>query len=292
MTVDTALGHITNGFDRLAAFAVERHRVYLRRKAGEPWPWTDDPILREWRFTNVYRELDKVTDWIRTKWREPHDSDPDLFFAMCVARFVNWPATLEQLGYPVPWKPLKFLSVMQERRAAGQQSYSAAYMIRALPGRPGMRKEEYLAEFVFGPLWEKRKKGLRPRPGDSLKFYHDVLQNQYGLGSFMAGQVVVDLKYVEPLKSAADWWTFAASGPGSLRGLNRVLGNPVKQPWKEDCWRLGCEVARGKINKRFKKEGFELIHGQDCNNVLCEYDKMERVRLGEGQPKMRYRRSA
>ena len=287
--INTTIGHITNGFDRLAAFAVERHRVYLRRQAGDPYPWTDDPILKEWRFTNVYRELDTVTDWIRTEWREPHASDPDLWFAMCVARFVNWPNTLAQLGYPVPWKPLKFLRVMAERRAAGEQCYSGAYMIRALPGRPGMRKEEYLAEFVFGPLWEKRKY-LRPR-SENLEIYRAMLQAQYGLGSFMAGQVVADLKYVEPLRSAPDWWTFAASGPGSRRGLNRVLGRDVKSPMTEAVFVLGCGVAREKINKRFKKEGFPELDSMNAQNCLCESDKYNRVLLGEGQPKMRYRRT-
>jgi hypothetical protein len=47
------------------------------------------------------------------------------------------------------------------------------------------------------------------------------------MGSFQSGQVLANLKYGQ-LKSAADWWTFAASGPGSRRGLNRVLGVPQK----------------------------------------------------------------
>jgi hypothetical protein len=288
MTVDTALGHITDRFARLAAFAVERHRIYLRRAAGDPYPWTSDPILREWRFCNVYRELDAVTTWIRTEWRVPHGSDPDLWFAMCVARFVNWPPTLGQLGFPVPWSAQKFIRTMQARRAAGEQSYSGAYMIPALPGRPGMRKEEYLAEYVLNPLWARRAE-LRPVGIDTLERYHDLLSQEYSFGSFMAGQVVADIKYAPTLCAAKDWWTFAASGPGSRRGLNRVLGYPVNQPWKEAVWRLGNEVVREKINERFRREGFEPIHGQDAQNCLCEYDKMERVRLGEGQPKMRFR---
>jgi 5-hmdU DNA kinase, helical domain len=47
-------------------FIAERERIRCRRAAGEPPPWTADPILREWSFTNVRREDDRVTRWVAT----------------------------------------------------------------------------------------------------------------------------------------------------------------------------------------------------------------------------------
>ena len=82
--------------DDLFAFVRERHQIYLRRKAGQTKPWTTDPILQQYRFCNVYRELDTVTKWIRDNWRRPHCDDPDLWFAMVVARLVNWPDTMAE----------------------------------------------------------------------------------------------------------------------------------------------------------------------------------------------------
>lgn len=40
----------------LVGWIGEREVVRLRREAGEPKPWTDDPILRECSFCNVRRE--------------------------------------------------------------------------------------------------------------------------------------------------------------------------------------------------------------------------------------------
>jgi hypothetical protein len=53
-------------------FALARERESIRRKrlAGEPPPWTDDPILRTWRFTNVHRENDKTTLWLDERVRK------------------------------------------------------------------------------------------------------------------------------------------------------------------------------------------------------------------------------
>src|SRR5215813_2551463 len=99
----TEIAQIKDPVQRLFAFAQERYNIFLRRNAGEKPPWTKDPVLRDYRFCNVYREDDRVTIWIRENWREPHADDPDLWFAMAVARLVNWPDSLAALGYPVPW---------------------------------------------------------------------------------------------------------------------------------------------------------------------------------------------
>lgn len=121
----------------LLYFIAEREAIRRRRVAGEPQPFTDDPILREWSFTNVRREDDRVTKWITKNWREPHADDPDLFFELAVARFVNWPDTLAEIGYPVPWNPEHFLTVMAARAERGDQLAGPAYMIRADKQEPG-----------------------------------------------------------------------------------------------------------------------------------------------------------
>ena len=42
-------------------FAAKRQRIYLRRLAGEIGPWTDDPVLAAYRFTNAFRAADRVS---------------------------------------------------------------------------------------------------------------------------------------------------------------------------------------------------------------------------------------
>src|SRR5258706_15228485 len=41
-------------------FVQERHNIYYKRFVKkEPKPWTKDRVLRDYFFTNVYRELDR-----------------------------------------------------------------------------------------------------------------------------------------------------------------------------------------------------------------------------------------
>ena len=93
----------------------ERHQIYCRRQAGIQAPWTEDPIIKEFSFCNVFRELDSVTIWLRKNWKEPYADHPNLPFAMSVARQINWPDTLtvSKLLCKVEWiKEKKFTQVL------------------------------------------------------------------------------------------------------------------------------------------------------------------------------------
>ena len=286
----TTISQITDPLTRFVTFVMEREAIHQRRLAGLPAPWTSNSILREWKFCNIYRENDRVTAWIRTHWREPHTDDPDLWFAMVVARFINWPDTLSELGYPVPWNPDWFLHLMADRKARKQKVYSGAYMIRADPNQPGGSTPVYQERDMFTPFWNKREL-LRPRAGDTLNAYHMVLGQLFGLGSFMAAQVVADIKHHGVLKSASDWWTFAASGPGSRRGLNRVMGRSKDASWSEDNWRLELTRLSDTVALPIHAARLPRLDAQNLQNCLCEFDKYERVRLGEGTPRARFKPS-
>ena len=49
-----------------------------------------------------------------------------------------------------------------------------------------------------------------------------------GLGTFLAYQALVDATYTPLLGDAPDVNTWCAAGPGTLAGLNRLHGRPVK----------------------------------------------------------------
>jgi hypothetical protein len=266
-------------------FVVARHAVYVNRERGHAKPWTPDPILQQYRFCNVYRELDTVTKWISDNWREPHAGENDLWFAMAVARWVNWPDTLAEIGYPVPWNPKRFIAALEKRKAMGEKVWTGAYMI----GTQGnaMDKAKFIAEGVLQPLWDNRET-LRPRDGDTLKAFADRIIAVKNQGSFMVGQIVADAKYADfYLMEASDWHSWAVSGPGSRRGLNRLIDRDLKASWKEADFLHVLTDLRWQLNDALPKF-MEKLHAQDVQNCLCEFDKYERVRLGQGQPRARY----
>lgn len=281
----------------LARFIIAREATRIAKEQGRPKPWTKDPILQTYRFCNVRREDDAVTKWLRESYYPridgfmSGDPSPDVWFAAVVARLLNLPESLDDVAVQhravVPWKPEKFRRILHARKANGEKNFNAAYIVST--NGVQMDKVDYLVARVLGPLWADRKL-LRPKLGDELAGYFAKLTDYDGLGSFIAAQVIADLKYMDPLKHAPDWHTFAASGPGSRRGLNRVMGRDPGDSWREAEWRATLEGLREVLNKRLAKSDLFVVplHAQDVQNCLCEFDKYERIRLGEGRPKQLY----
>lgn len=275
----------------LTNFIIAREKVRRAKEQGSLPPWTKDPILAKYRFCNVHREDDRVTRWISENIRRPYSDFEDLWFILVVARLLNNPESLRAIcAYLLPWKPERVRQILHERADAGLKNFNPAYIV-STNGRE-MNKIDYLFQFVLGPLWAQRKR-LRPGVAMTLANYHRTLMTMDGLGSFMAAQVIADLKYVEPLKSAEDWHTWAASGPGSRRGLNRVVKRPVDAPWPGATWLTTLHTLHMAVEARLAHSagGAAILplHAQDLQNCLCEFDKMERTRLGEGVPKQLYR---
>lgn len=269
-------------------FMKERHAIYERRRTGLPRPWTKDLILQAYKFCNVYRELDTETVWIRENWRDPLADHGFLFFAMLVARVINWHETLDDLGIPFPYDAKRFQRVLYKRSALGQKVWTGAYMITT--HRVAMPKEKYYAERVLQPAWDARK-ALMPKPGDTLASFHARLAACVGIGDFLAAQVVADTKHHGALRDAGDWATWAAMGEGSRRGMNRVMGRDYKERTSPVVWKRDLDMLHGRIIQAIREErghSLKWLDAQDLQNCLCEFDKYERVRMGQGRPRSRY----
>lgn len=260
-------------YPRLLYWINERENIRIKKEAGEPKPWSNDPVFQTTYFCNVMRENDKVTRYIR-KMYSPHVKHPLFVHNTILARFLNWPPTLEYIGYQDCWDPKK---VNQLLHALGEcnKVWGSAYIVSTC-GR-AMDKIDYLCDIVMPSIGEVL-----------LDFTHETcweastaLQFIEGISTFMAGQVVADLKNTlgHPLNIAPDWWTFALPGPGSRRGMDWLCGEKVG----EAEWHKKLEELQLRLNS----DGIYLCR-QDIQNCLCEYDKYERVTNGTGRSKRGY----
>lgn len=268
----------------LAKFIKARERHRVAKIGGWRTSAKPDPIISKYRFCNVRRNDDAVTEWIQRRFFAEWRNDPHLWFALVVARLFNNPASLAAfMPFILPFKPEKLRDLAKRMAAKDQRIFNAAYIVSTNGRR--MNKVDYVIDIVLGPLWTNRKKLTSMLNVGQLANAHMVLQDQQGLGSFMAAQVLADLKYANPTKWE-DFHTFAASGPGSRRGLNRVMGFATKTPWRESIFRGTLATLRDRVNAKL---AMDPITAQDLQNCLCEFDKYERARLGEGRPKQQYK---
>lgn len=248
--------------ERYFALARERHSVYLRRASGAPRPWTEDPVFRQYKFTNVFRELDKTTAWFRQHVREPMRADPRVLLATVVFRWLNRIETGEAIFLQRDlfggrsafdlFAESGDTKILERaiRAYCGEGPYvTGAYMIKSPTGVPkleGMMQViknfwwgggVFPAESVGSVGWRDVAEmclmdSTRPDRVIALESVWDWLRQFPFQGPFHAYEVVSDLRHTALLDRAPDILTWANPGPGAQRGLNRIHGRVNESPRK------------------------------------------------------------
>jgi hypothetical protein len=289
-----SIAEINDPVEKFVAFIFERETVRFRRfERGDPYPWTNDPILREFRFTNIHREDDAVSQHYQKSVRNRYADSPLVLPGTVMYRWFNRISTCDVL-FNEP--KLSNLTVFEEYIQTNDIGV-LVHVIGSMPpphvtgsfiitGKPGYSKGEGVCHYVHGWCqrdWRKQWEVWQKFP--PLLFEVNEWIKGEGLGSFMRGQIIADLKYLPFLLKAEDWWTWAAPGPGSLRGLNIVLNRPMDTPWLSGEWLTELERLSRTVNPMLNKMGLENLHNQDLQNCLCEWSKYTKTANGWGQPR-------
>ncbi len=272
--------------DEFIRFVNERWSIHEKRMAGKPAPWTNDPILQTYRFTNARREDDRVTVWVH-EWVKKHITEQDLWFAFYVSRIFNKPETLAKIGWPIPWTSTtknRVYARLKQMQATDERLFNAAYIVSS-HGRATTSKAEYYME-IFTELWDRRAY-TRPKNGDTLFAFSSRLREQAGIGGFMAAQVVADIKAYGPLSKARDRTTYAVSGPGSRRGLHWACGTEPLPRYNEEEWYLTVLELHRQTQSRLKVK----LDMQNLQNCLCEFSKYCKVKFAGGRAKQTFQPS-
>ena len=193
------------------------------------------------------------------------------------------------IGFPSNYYPDTLKKKLRALKDLGSLIFNGAYMVR---GNYGEDKIASVIDYTITPLYESPII-INSR---SMEITWDRLGGRYGFGSFMAGQVVADLRWASPGAGyyiGEEWWcdrsSWAPMGPGSKRGMNRLRGLPINKPMtqKEFETLLQTFMVRAKLS--LPQEITSRIEAMDYQNCLCEYDKYCRV-LDGGESKRLYKR--
>jgi hypothetical protein len=276
--------------DRFVWFIKERHQVYLRRKAGLPRPWTDNPILQTYAFCNVYRELDKTSKWFRENFRDPYRDDPRVLLGTITFRWFNRIRTGELLrdnDLLLNWDSKRAIALLS---ACDFPVFTAAFVVNA---PTGMSKVAGVCQAID---WIRDFRVPQNQGVTSLRRTTEALASRRHMGPFMAYQVVADLRHTHYLENAPDINTWCSPGFGTLRGLSWLRGIPPEAKHDHRTGKKGWTNSKPKLKPGDIKYICDLIpvikertrltlEAQDVTNCLCETDKFNRILYGLGTAK-------
>lgn len=293
------MGEVTFGnldLDPLWRWMNARQEIWNRRfRQKKKFPWTNDPILREYKFTNVYRELDRVTLELHKRLDSYSPSALKLYHIIAFRAF-NRPETYDELhaaealySYGAMIKTLRRMSKARKKiftgayivTNAGSQTPKIELMARALEKMYKERNALFAAIKADGTM-----------QGATSKIAAFDMQ-----GNFTSYEVVCDLRWQTGmgLDHAPDRMTWANLGPGARRGINRLVAGKGPYPnvysRKEhyvEFMRHALMLAPESLDKSIFRHAARL-EMREIEHSLCELDKYIRAESGEGRPRSKYR---
>lgn len=292
----------TSSVEAFWKFVNERHAVWLRRLFNDGQaPWTDDLVIANGKFTNVFRELDRGTIALRRAEdafleRSKHyafDKRAELvLFNVSWYRMLNRREHIASTGFLERFQPLEKLVMTAEPLfTAAHQTY--------LPkdAGPGEGVRRWYAD-NFQRLWDNRKRIAKGVDPDSLERTFNHVQERMkdcgvaGVGPFIAYEIVTDLRrtLLCDAKDAMRWCNINRGG-GSARGLRRLgyeetprgafklLNDGIEAKLLDP--HLAQHLPRGFGS--LARAQAPLLELREVEHALCEFDKYERCRTGLGK---------
>lgn len=276
---------VTAAYESYWRFAAERQHIFFKRAKHAPQPWTRNPVLLTFKFTNAYRASDRVSQYLirNVIYRDDlPSSNAEVFFRIILFKLFNkietWTKMEAELG-PITYSDYnferycEFLGGVMQR---GETIYSAAYIMP-----PGSSAFGYPSKHQNHlRLLEKMMKDELPakmEDAGSMQTAFELFRDYPTIGDFLAYQFATDVNY-STITNFSEM-DFVIPGPGARDGLRKCFQDfgGLSEP----------ELIRfvaDKQEQEFERFGidFPSLWGRrlqliDCQNLFCEIDKFSRV---------------
>jgi 5-hmdU DNA kinase, helical domain len=276
---------VSSVYESYWRFAAERQAIFFRRVRGEAHPWTNNPVLRIYKFTNAFRASDRVSQYLirnviyrKDLPRNPREVVFRILFFKLFNRIETWQLCERSFGQITfaDYSFARYSDVLMRAMRAGQRIYSAAYIMppgsRAF-GRSSKHENHLLLleRMMADGLPEQLQEARTMQQGfEKLRAYPTI-------GDFLAYQFITDINYSEVTDFSE--MDFVVPGPGARDGLRKCFTDPggLNEP---ELIRLMADLQDAEFERLGLK--FQSLWGRrlqliDCQNLFCEVDKYARV---------------
>lgn len=280
-------------------FIWERMNVWHKRfMLKQERPWTDDEIIDQYSFTNVYRELDKTTIWYHKYiGNKKVKSKKDIVFATFIHRLFNNIENMEKIMHLIDVETFdeqKMFEVLNKERQSGKNIWCTAHMTTGVRFKGSDDRLEniiYLIKLIhdqINPIYKSIKNS------SSLEDLYNNVRKVNGFGPFLGYQYILDM--VNSGVANYDLDSFVVAGPGCKRGIRLIFPDSSALSLEQSMQYLreNQQYYFDMYNYNFKYckalGGKERgIHVGNIENCLCEFSKYHRTWIGGRAPKNKYR---
>lgn len=265
----------------MISFADERNHIWEKKQKGFS-SLTDDPILKKYRFCNIYRELDKET--IAThELLKPLKNNFNLWLLNLVfCRMVCKTETIKQVGL-LSLDHESNLQVYNKLTLLPRPKYGTAYVF---PISIILRSNYPTREKFFCFYLPK----VVCKLGSEIKSFRDLSVCQaleatipiFGFNfKFHLTEVLIDISYQYP--HFIDLYKDFPIGPGSLPTMKQVSSNTDP---KITCMNLMARQPYGDFQYLTLNGKKVYLSAENIEGIGCEFRKYSNLKKGEGRKRI------
>lgn len=276
-------------FDLYWYFAAERHAIFERRVSNAAPPWTIDEILRRFKFCNVYRAADRVSQFLihEVVYSDERITVADRLFQIVAFRLFSKIETWRGLRRIVGQSPTlielrdgRFEAALDRLREEANGLYTGAFILCANDAYGRRLKHRNHVE-LLRHMFLKDDLAARLLEARSLRAVYELLHKYPLMGDFMSYQITIDLNYSSALAFSEN--DFTKAGPGALRGVRKAfVDTGGLSPEGIILWMVDHQ------EEEFNRRGLSFnglwgrpLHAIDCQGLFCEVDKYCREAVPE-----------
>ena len=296
-------------FNHFITFMQERFRIHVKKDIlREPAPWTNNEILKSYRFTNVFREDDRQTRYlIDNIVKNPELTLEDKIVNCFMFRAWNNYNTFHDFGLPKSAKELYDPQLKENARSIYQELYrenpermwwSSAYNQGGTKHawkypecgvKVNGEKDIPLRPFHVA-IWLNQQGIVKKllKSNNQLEAF-ETIKSVRGFSDFLAYQVFVDLSYIKEFPFSENEFTIA--GPGCKKGIDLVFKDKDGLTYEECLFWLRDYLKTQPfipIRREFR-EHHRDINVMSLENCMCEISKYIRAVTGTGRPRNHYK---
>jgi len=277
----------------------ERHTIYHKRFVlKQKPPWTKDPILREYKFTNAYRELDRVSQWVKKNIIEDKNyTILERLFTLISFKLFNKIETFEEVGLLRynDFDPIKFEKSLKKIVDRGENPFTDAYLVNSMAYQ-GMKKYIAYSRHVIPFVHENMKPFYRTiltakKPKEIIDHFSIIK----GVSDFVAYELYCDIDYFDPPIMKFNQNDYVNTGPGAATGVAWIF--PSRATSYKECEKVIYEL-RNKQKYYFKIFGFEdfpylnnkygKLSLREIEHSLCEFQKYMKMINNFGKRRQKF----
>jgi hypothetical protein len=270
-------------YDTYWKFACKRQDAFFARIKGHVFPWSDDAIIQEYKFTNAYRVTDRVSQYLIKDviYNNETYSPEDILFRILFLKIFNkietWEAVKNCLGDITfsNYDRKRYEVVFEKLIYENNRIYSGAYIMPSGKSSFGF-DQKYKNNLSLLEFMMKDNLAVQIAKSKSLKQIYEIMLSYPSLGKFLAFQYSIDINYSELCDFSE--MDFVVAGPGAQSGIEKCFSHSkydyeyiiryVAEHQTEEFARCGLQF------KTLFSRPLQLI---DCQNLFCETDKYARV---------------